>query len=494
VTAAEDIVALSLDGTRAAVRDRELTALEVTEAALAQAERFDGSHRLFISRDDDAARTAAADLDAATAAGRIVGPLHGVPITVKDNIDVAGFATTAGSLVLRDRRPAVDATAVARLRAAGAVIVGKTNMHEMAMGTTSDNPHYGAVRNPWDPTHIPGGSSGGSAAAVALRVGSASIGTDGGGSVRIPSACCGLVGLKPTHGVVPLTGLVASGSQHVDTIGPHTRTVADARLLLTVLTGPDEHDVHSASRPCAEATPLSDLRGLTVGLPQTPFWTGLDPEVEACARRVVELMAACGASVVPVETRMGELLPLLRVLKSAESYVLHAPMLQEHPELYSPELRHRLLAGQYVLAQDYIRAMRVRRLVVEEMRTAIADADVLAMPTVPIPPFPIADSTDWVENGGRLGRNTSPVNLSGHPAVTVPVGLTDGGLPLGFQLVGRAFDDHRLLAVAEVVERAVGFDPTPPVLAGERGRAARATRQSPSDGAASQNLGDRLGA
>jgi aspartyl-tRNA(Asn)/glutamyl-tRNA(Gln) amidotransferase subunit A len=450
-----DLADLPLVGIRSALAAGEVSATEVVDAALERADRFTGSN-LFVTPLADRARKAAAAADRSRAAGTPAGPLHGVPVTVKDNIDMAGLPTTAGSPVLADRVATADAPAVARSEAAGAIVLGKTNLHELAFGSTSINPFHGTVPNPRCPDRIAGGSSGGSAAAVALGVGYASLGTDAAGSVRMPASCCGLVGLKPTHGLVPLRGVAPTSMEHIDHVGVLSRTVADARAVLEVLAGPDPDDPHSSSRPAPPADVRDDLRGVRIGVPEDWFWSDLDPRVEAAARGVLDLAAGAGARLVPVPMEIGHLVPLLRVAMFAEAYVFHQPTLDAHPDRYSPELRNRLLAGRYVLAQDYIRALRARRLVVEAMRAALADADVLATPTLPVLPPLRADSAPGSPAVAVLSRNTAVVNQSGHPAISLPMGLADG-VPMGLQLIGRDHDDHGLLAVAEVVERLVGF-------------------------------------
>lgn len=455
----EALTDLTLVGIRRALACGDVSAAEVVEAALERADRFAGSN-LFVTPLADRARDAAAAADRARASGAPPGPLHGVPVTVKDNIDMAGLPTTAGSPVLAGRVATADAPAVARSEAAGAIVLGKTNLHELAFGSTTINPFHGTVPNPWCPDRIAGGSSGGSAAAVALGVGYASLGTDAAGSVRMPASCCGLVGLKPTHGLVPLRGVVPTSTEHIDHVGVLSRTVADARAVLEVLAGPDEDDPHSSGRPAPPAPARDDLRGVRVGVPEDWFWSDLDPRVEAAARGVLDLAAGAGARLVPVPMEIGHLVPLLRVAMFAEAYVFHQPTLDAHPERYTPELRQRLLAGRYVLAQDYIRALRARRLVVEAMRAALTRADVLAMPTLPVLPPLRAESEPGSPAVVPLARNTAVVNQSGHPAISLPMGLADG-VPMGVQLVGRDHDDHGLLAVAEVVERLVGFARTP---------------------------------
>jgi aspartyl-tRNA(Asn)/glutamyl-tRNA(Gln) amidotransferase subunit A len=459
----DDILNLSLIEVRDRIASGALTSVEVTQAAIDQAKRFDDSHNLFITFTPEAALEQAAAIDAAREASELLGPLAGVPITIKDNVDVAGVPGTGATIVLKDRIPAEDATVVANLKGAGAVILGKVNMHEMALGGTSINPHYGPVGNPWDLERIAGGSSGASAACVSLRIGYASLGTDAGGSVRIPSCCCGVVGLKQTHGVVSLHGGLPTTTQHVDHIGPHTRNVADARAMLEVMAGYDEKDVHSTAHPLEPAEPLADLSGLTVGLPETYFWEDLDPEVEASCRDVVAKLIDLGATVKPIDLDVGQYMPLMQSAMLAEAYVFHEPLLKESGHLYSDDLRYRILAGQYVLAQDYIRAQRVRRLLIEAVADAFADIDLMAMPTLPIPAMKIADVRGW-ENTRALVHNTSPFNQTGLPAITLPVATTAEGTPIGFQLVAKAFEDYKLLAAAEVVEQAVAFDTMPPVL------------------------------
>lgn len=454
------------------VRDRiasgELSSAEVTEATLLQADRFAASHNLFTSYAPELARRMARVADDAFAGGQLLGPLHGVPIGIKDNIDVAGLPGSAGTAVLKDRIAERDATAVARLREAGAVFFGKLNMHEMALGGTSANMHYGPVRNPWDPERIPGGSSGASAAAVSLGVCAAALGTDAGGSVRMPAAYCGQVGLKQTHGLVSLAGLMPTGTQHVDHIGPHTRTVADARLMLEVMAGYDEDDVHSSPRAAEVSDALTDLAAIRVGVPEAYFWEDLDTEVEAACRAALQTMEAAGAEIVPLALDISSYMPAVRAAMSAEAFVYHEPMITAQPGLYSPDLRARILAGQFVLAHDYVRAMRARRLLIESVRSTFTSVDVMAMPTVPMKQFRIDEipMLDPVSSAlMHLGKNTSPFNQTGTPAISIPVGLTSEGLPVGFQLAGPAFADYRLLAIAECVEAAVAFDTTPPVVA-----------------------------
>ncbi|GAA4852922.1 amidase [Pseudonocardia benzenivorans] len=429
----------SIADARAAMDAGEVSAAELAEQALAVA----GEHAddaIFIHLTASAARVQAAEADRSA---RARGPLHGIPVTVKNNLDVAGLPTTCGSPVFADRLATSDAEVVRRLRAAGAVVVGTTNLHEMAFGSTSVNPHTGAVANPRAPGHVAGGSSGGSAAAVALGIGFASLGTDAAGSIRMPASCCGVVGLKPTHGTVPLRGMVPTSMTHVDHIGPLTTSVADARLLLDVIAGPGPG-----------AGDAAGLDGVAVGLPEAYFWTGLDSDVESVCRAAIGCLAAAGARPTPVACDIGELMPLLAVAMFAEAHVLHAPLIAAGPDRYSPALRDRLLAGGTVLGHDYVRALRARRLVVDRIAAALEGVDLLAMPTMPVPPVRIADVDDD-PRVALMARHTSPFNQSGHPVISLPAGATPDGLPVGLQLVGHPYADRRLLALAEAAEAAL---------------------------------------
>ncbi len=460
-----EIRALSLVSVRDAIAAGEVTAEAVVLAAIEQAGRFKTSHGLFVTYTPARALADAAAADQARAAGKPLGPLHGVPITMKDNIDVAGVRTTAGSHVLGDRVPSEDATVVAKLKAAGAIVtLGQTNMHEMAAGGTSNNPHYGAVRNPWAPGHVPGGSSGGAAACVSLLVGHAALGTDAAGSVRMPACLCGVVGLKQTHGLASLKGIVAAGNWSVDHIGPFTRTVADARLMLDVMQGFDPADPESNPTAPFPAPFPATLKGLRVGLPSNYFWEGLDSEVEKACLGVVDILRAEGAELVPLSFEQIGLLALARPAAGVDGFVFHEPYLKDHADWYGEDIRYRYLAAQYVLATDYVRALRARRLVVEELTAKFATVDVVVMPTMPHPAALIAPPPGVPQNTQAQMQNTMPFNQSGLPAISIPAGLTAAGLPIGFQIVASPFQDYKVLGVAAALEAIIGFNVTPPVL------------------------------
>jgi aspartyl-tRNA(Asn)/glutamyl-tRNA(Gln) amidotransferase subunit A len=469
---AAELRALTLIQVRDAIASGAATSREVTLAALEQADRFDAEYKLFITRTSDRALQEAEDADHARLAGRPLGPLHGVPITVKDNIDTAGVLTTAGARVLADRVPTQDAMVVKKISQAGAISLGKTNLHEMALGGTSTNPHYGAVRNPWAADRIPGGSSGGAAACQALHIGYAALGTDSGGSVRMPAALCGLVGLKQTHGLVSLSGCVPTGTWSTDHIGPITHTVADARLMLELMLGFDPSDPDSLAVSPAPSETLADLSGIKVGVPERYFWEKLDPQIERICRGRVAVMAEAGAELVRVDLETIDVLLLARQASLAELFVFHEPYLRAHPDWYGDDIRDMLLAGQYILAHDFVRASRLRRTFMDECARVLQQVDVLVMPTLPIPAPPIGATTVTIDGeevplSGRsawtLARNTFPFNQAGVPAISLPAGLTTDGLPVGLQLAAGALRDFELLEIARVLEGLNSVETTPPV-------------------------------
>lgn len=469
-----DLLSSGLVTIRDMIAKGDVSSQEVTRAVLDQAESFRQEFSLFISFTRDLAMEQSQRADRARAEGKPLGPLHGVPITVKDNIDVAGIPCTAGSKVFRERIPTQDATVVAKLREAGAVFLGKTNMHEMAMGGTSVNPHYGAVRNPWAPDRISGGSSGGAAACVSLGIGYGALGTDCAGSVRIPACLCGLVGLKPTHGVVSLSGCIPTLTWTADHIGPITRSVSDAALMFSLMRGYDKSDPDSSPRPLEPFPPAEDLGGLTIGVPQNYFFEYLDREIADIFNDTLDLMGKNGAKTRRLTFEMVEHMHSARLATMAESFLFHEPYLKDRPEDYSPAIRYRLLSAQYILATDYVRAARVRRLIMEEMAEALRSVDIMIMPTTVIPAFPIG--ADSIEINGKdisltgpqgsmiLLRNTQPMNWSGVPALTLPMGVTSRGLPVGLQVTAAPFQDLKLLGISSVLEKLIGFDPTPPIL------------------------------
>lgn len=400
----------------------------------------------------DRARAEAERADREARAGRPTGPLHGMPITLKDLIDLAGTPTTAGSRVRAGLVAAADAPVVDRLRRAGAIVVGKCNLHEFAFGTTNEDSMFGPARHPADPTRSPGGSSGGSAAAVAAGMCAASIGTDTGGSVRIPSAACGLVGLKPAFGEVPVGGIVPL-AWSLDHVGPLARCVRDAWLLLDVMAG-----VEPSPPPPSDA----GLRRVRLGVLEPYFCERLDAGVRRAFAAALDRLREAGAQVEPVALPHAALIaPVYLHTVLAEAMAYHAPTLDARPDDYTPAVRVRLELGRYVLAEDYVRAARGRAVLRREIDALLEQVDALVLPTLPMPAPRLGESSVEIDGRREPVRNatlrlTQVFNLTGHPAITLPIGEAAPGLPAGLQLAGRAGATRALLALAARCEDALG--------------------------------------
>jgi len=422
----------------------------LTRACLEEIEAHDRTLNAFITVLGASAITQARELDAEIAAGTCRGPLHGIPVSLKDLIDQQGVPTTAASRVREGHVAAADAPVTARLRAAGAVLIGKTNLHEFAFGTTSDDTAFGAVRNPHDPSRSPGGSSGGSAVAIVTGMSVASIGTDTGGSIRIPSAACGTVGLKPAWGEVPCEGVVPL-SRSLDHVGPLARSVADAWLIYLVLRG--EATAARWPLPAPRA-----IKGLRLGVPRHYFHDVLDDEVRARFAACLAWLRQAGAETADVTIRHAPgVAPVYLHASLPEAAAYHADSLMSAPERYTKNVRLRLEMGRYVLAEDYVRAQAARAVLRSEVDAALAGCDALVLPTLPIPAPPIGASTVDVAGTPQAVRSmmlrmTQLFNLTGHPAVSIPMGETAAGLPCGLQLAGRLNDTEGLLATAAACE------------------------------------------
>jgi aspartyl-tRNA(Asn)/glutamyl-tRNA(Gln) amidotransferase subunit A len=437
-------------GLAAALRNGRTTSLAATEQCLARIADASPSINAFITvlERDAIARARAADEEIAT--GRYRGPLHGVPISLKDLFDLQGTPTTAASAVRRGHVARRDATVVARLRDAGAVFVGKTNLHEFALGTTNEDSAYGPVKHPLDPARSPGGSSGGSAAAVLAGMCAASIGSDTGGSIRIPSAACGLVGLKPRLGEVSTDGVVPL-SRTLDHVGPICWSVEDAALLYDVLRG----------APASTGAPAPvPARGLRVGVAGGYLSARLDPEVRRAFDAAARRLEAAGVLLDEVTIPHAADAPAVYVhIALAEAAVYHATALERQPEDYTEPVRLRLEMGRRILAEDYVRAMRGREVLSQEVDEALRERDALLLPSLAVPATPLGASTVLVDGAPEPVRSitlrqTQLFNITGHPAISVPCGRTAAGLPVGAQLVG--MDTSRLLAVARSLEPILG--------------------------------------
>ncbi len=457
--APNELTELSIIDAAGRIRQRTVSPVELTRAYLDRIEKHDGACRCYLTVLRDEALAAAKTAEREIGQGHYRGPLHGIPIALKDLIQTKGVRTTCGSPILKDWIPDSDARVTVRLREAGAILLGKLNLHEFAFGPTGVNPHCGTPHNPWGTNRMPGGSSSGSGAGVAGFLCAGALGTDSGGSVRIPASLCGIVGLKPTYGRVSRAGVVPL-AWSLDHIGPMTRTVADAALMLHVLAGPDPADPTAVpvAVPDYRAALAEGPRGLRIGVVRNVFFERLDPDVRAAVEAAIEAMQRLGVSVKEVQLNtLSHAGPAVFAIISAEAMAYHAPTLKTRAAEYGEDVRVRLLAGQFVLATQYLDSQRARQVVRAEFDAVLRDCDALVMPTTPIAAPLNSDRTQEVEGATEdvrawLTRCTRPINLTGHPALSIPCGLTRAGLPVGLQLVGRYFDEATLLRLGAAYE------------------------------------------
>ena len=429
------------------LRARELTSSRVTEECLRRIEADNPRLNAFIAVTADDALRQAREADQELAAGTDRGPLHGVPISIKDLLDIRGVPTTAASRVREGHVAERDAPTIAHLRQAGAVFIGKTNLHEFAFGTTNEDSAFGPARNPHDPTRSPGGSSGGSAVSVAAGMALATIGTDTGGSIRIPAAACGIVGLKPSLGEVSVDGVVPL-SRTLDHVGPLAQSVTDACLVYHALLG------DAMAQPPA---PMP-IHGLRLGVARRYFCDLLDDDVRTRFEGALERLQAAGASVHDVEIRHAQdIAPVYLHIVLGDAAAYHAATLEQMPERYTAPVRLRLEMARYVLAEDYVRALAGRQRLIREVDAAMAQHDALVLPTLPIAAPVIGANTVQIQGAAEPVRNlmlrlTQPFNVTGHPAIAIPSGKTRDGLPCSVQLVGRRMQTDALLRVALACE------------------------------------------
>jgi len=427
----------------------KLRSEKLTEDCLSKIEALNPKLNAFITVTAEDALARARQADQEIAGGRHLGPLHGIPISLKDLIDLKGTPTTAGSLVRKDLIATSDAVVTRRLRAAGAVFVGKTNLHEFAFGTTTEDSGFGLARNPVDPARSPGGSSGGSAIAIATGMSLGTIGTDTGGSIRIPAAACGIVGLKPEWGQISATGVVPL-SRQLDHVGPLAASVADAWLLYNAM---QPASAHVTGTP--DAAPL---KGLRFGMPSGYLFDRLDADVERSVTTAIERLRRKGATVTEVALpHATDIAAVYLHLVFGDAAEYHARTLTTRPQDYTPNVRLRLEMARYVLAEDYIRALRGKAIITAEIDRALGDVDALVLPALSIPAPPIGAATMPVKGGPEavralMLRCTQPFNLSGHPAISLPCGKTPAGLPVGLQLVGHKGRTPALVQAALAAE------------------------------------------
>jgi len=453
------------------LQGRKLSPVELTEAHLARIERLDPELKAYITVTADSALEAARRAEREIQSGSYRGPLHGVPLGIKDLLDVAGVPNTMGSKILSSNVPASDATVVKALKEQGAIVLGKQNLHEFAFGITSENPHYGAVRNPWDRERVPGGSSGGTAAAVAAGLCVAGLGSDTGASIRAPAAWCGVVGLKPTYGRTSRAGALPL-AWSLDHIGPIARSVRDCAIVLQAIAGYDPLDPGSASEPVPDFSADLDrgLAWLRVGIPREYFFEVVEPEVDRLVRGAIKQLEELGASVREVSLpHVSHAQVAGNVIMSAEAAAWHREWLRDRPADYGADVLARIRGGLLVSAVDYLSSQKMRTMIQQDFAAAFSLFDVVVVPTVPLVAPLIGRTT---EAGGTLNlaprtianRATVPCNLTGMPAISVPCGFNAEGLPVGLQLMAPAFAETLLLRVAAAYEAATPWHTKHPSL------------------------------
>jgi aspartyl-tRNA(Asn)/glutamyl-tRNA(Gln) amidotransferase subunit A len=464
-----ELAYLSIEQAARLLRCREMSPVDLVEAALARIDRASTRLNVFLTVLAADARRQAKKAESEIRRGRARGPLHGVPVSLKDNFWTRGIRTTAGSTILADWVPHEDSDAAKSLARAGAILLGKTNMHEFAYGITGENPHYGSSRNPWAPERISGGSSGGSAVAVATGMGFGSVGTDTGGSIRIPSALCGIVGLKPTYGLVSTAGVVPLG-ETFDHVGPIARSVTDAWILLEALAGKYPR---GETRPDHRRLRKRRPRRFRVGLPKEFFFERLDGQVRRAIETAAKQLESIGARIEDVS------LPRLTgaveqasnmVVAEASAYHESQGYFPARAADYGDDVRGHLEFGHKLLAVDYLRGVTARAEVIADFEAAFENVEVILAPTSPIPAPPVGETQVRVagarETAARaeLLRLTRPGNITGMPAISIPCGFTREGLPVGMQLMGPRWGEARLLAIALAYEEATEWHQRHPSL------------------------------
>ncbi len=466
-----DLHYLTISDAASLIESKQLSPVELVAAHLERIEQTDGRLNSFITLLADEAMAAAAEAEGAIRRGEYRGALHGIPIGLKDLYYTKGVRTTVGSKIMREFVPDYDAAVTERFRDAGAVLMGKLQMHEFALGATSENPHDGPAHNPWDITRITGGSSGGSGSAVAAGQCMAALGSDTGGSVRIPASACGIVGLKPTFGRVSRIGVFPLANS-LDTVGPMTRTVRDTAIVMNAIAGYDSRDASSANRPDEDFTRLlgQDISGMRVGLPQDYFYDVIDDEVRGAVQQAARILEGLGAHVEECSIpALNDSISISGTILLTEAAEIHLDNLRERADDFGVDVRGRLEEGAMTPAVSYIAAQRARAEFNRKIAEAMKTYDILLAPTTAIGAPRIGDSV--VDVGGVseaklaiMPRLTRPHNICGIPTVSVPCGFTSEGLPIGMQLAARAFEDAVALQVAYAYEQATEWHTRRPAI------------------------------
>jgi aspartyl-tRNA(Asn)/glutamyl-tRNA(Gln) amidotransferase subunit A len=450
------------------IERREVSPVEVTQEMLDRIDALDERLHAFVTVRHEHALDAARSAEQEIRRGDYRGPIHGLPLGIKDNIAVAGWPTTNASALMTDNITDYDSTVVARLRAAGGVIVGKNNLHEWAMGGTCVKSAFGSIHNPWNEGYVPGGSSGGSAAAVSASLIYGSVGTDNKGSIRMPAAYCGVVGIKPTYGLVSRFGQLPATTATTDHLGPIAKDVRDAALLLNVLAGPDRLDPSSLPSETRDYTAgIADgVAGVRIGVPRNFYFDRTTPEVSEAVERAIAALAAAGAEVTDVAIPSLQHMPLTDPAWFNEIRPFLLTYAREGSQNFADRtIWERVILGEVLRASDVMKALRLRSLIETEFQTVMREVDVLAMPTSMTSAFPIGET----EPGGPMASGTTtlcaPLNLTGMPAVSVPCGFTAAGLPVGLTIAGRHWDEQLVLRVAYACEQATTAGYRAPPLA-----------------------------
>ena len=472
-TSSVNLTGLTLAEAADLLHAKKVSPVELTNACLERIQQLNPKLNAFITITGESALHEARAAEAEIQRGNWRGPLHGIPIALKDLVDTAGVRTTAASGLFKDRVPTQDAEIVRRLKAAGAVFLGKLNMHEFAFGGSSVISFFGPVHNPWNPAYCTGGSSGGSAAAVSAGLCYAAIGSDTGGSVRQPAAYCGIVGLKPTYGVVSTRGAIPL-SWYLDHLGPMTRTVRDAALMLQVIAGYDREEMTSIETPIPDytATIAAATSQLRVGVPRAYFYDEIDSEIQAAlgtALAVLQKLTASVRDIKPLATdeKYSSLVDPCRTVLGAEAYAYHQDWISKTPELYQPETLKRIRAGADIATPTYIRSRRQLDQYRRSISQVFDSVDALVTPTTAVPPFSISDLGDPATLRTKellMLRNTRPFNGLGLPTISVPCGFTRTGLPIGMQITGRAGEEATVLRLADAYELATEWHKRQPSM------------------------------
>lgn len=483
------LYALTIHALRELLLKKEVTSVEITGSVLARIKEVDHKVHAYITLTPEVALEQAGEADRILQKGE-GGPLTGIPMSIKDVICTEGIRTTCASYILKDFVPIYDATVIRRLKEAGAVLLGKANMDEFAMGSSTENSAFHITRNPWHLDYIPGGSSGGSAAAVAADECIASLGSDTGGSIRQPAAHCGVVGLKPTYGMVSRYGLIAFASS-LDQIGPLTKDVTDCTLVLNAIHGHDPLDSTSASRPQVDYTKalVKGIKGIKIGIPKEYFGPGLSPDVEKSVRNAIKVLSGLGAETVEISLPHTEYaVAAYYIIAPAEAssnlarydgvkYGYRDDKAKELLEMYEKtrsrgfgtEVKRRIMLGTYALSSGYYdayykKASQVRTLIAEDFKKGFDRCDVMLTPVAPTPPFKIGEKVNDPLQMYLSDIFTIPANLAGLPAISVPCGFSTEGLPVGIQLLGNHFAEEKILQVAYNFESETDFHTRKPPL------------------------------